>query len=185
VKATPLSKTQHLEAARRRRIKFVAEKGAMARLFKKGGTEGLQQELFERIVPNGLAVLSTRVAYDKWLIKTIQLHCWQKHSRNGMLADRWAYFAKIINVVVYEIVSNHELFRTEDWRRIRWFLHLPLDSTVFAHLMEIDPTLKMTRQLKGMTKAQYWELQNAARNLANKYRLPPIWFEAAWAAKTK
>jgi len=36
--------------------------------------------------------------------------------------------------------------------------------------------------LKGMTREQYLQVQEAARRLAQARGVPPIWFEAAWSA---
>ena len=59
---------QHREALLRRRIKFVVEKGAMARLFKRGTHESLRGELARRIRPEELSRIQTLGAYDSWLL---------------------------------------------------------------------------------------------------------------------
>jgi len=166
----------------RRRIKFVVEKGAMARLFRAGTSSALQDELFRRLLPADLVRLKTRDQYDDWLAKLIGLDCWEDFSRNGLKDDRWAYFAKLINIVVYEIVANRELFPEEDWQRLRPFLHTPIDWNATDHLAQLDPSFPVVATLKGMTKNEYWRVQMAVRELADKHGLPPIWFEAAWSA---
>jgi len=166
----------------RRRIKFVAEKGAMARLFKADTSQQLQKEVFRRLKPPRLAALATRDHYDRWLLRTIESNRWQRFARNGLASDRWAYFAKLLNIIIYEIVSNRELFSDHDWKRIRYFLHVPVDSSVVHHITEIDPGFPRIARLKGMTKARYLDIQNFIRDLAQKKRLPPIWFEAAWTS---
>ena len=45
----PFTPEQHRNALIRRRIKFVVEKGAMARLFKSGTNSELQEELFRNL----------------------------------------------------------------------------------------------------------------------------------------
>lgn len=180
-KIRPFTVEQHKKALIRRRIKLVAEKGAMARLFKGGTNFGLQQELFHRINIDFFSKTKTREEYDEWLIKTVELNCWQKYSRNGIKIDRWAYFAKLINIVIYEIVSNRELFAEADWQRIRSFLHIPIDWNVNYHLRQIEPNFPLIITLKGMSKQQYLNFQERTRKLAEKFGLPPIWFEAAWS----
>ncbi len=180
----PFSAEEHRDALVRRRIKFVVEKGAMASLFRAGTSSELQEELFHRLKSAELAGVQTRQNYDDWLTQTVELDCWQKYSRNGLEVDRWAYFAKLISIVVYEIVSNRELFTQADWLRIQPFLHLPIVDwrTVTHHLSQIEPTFPMTSLLKGMTKEEYWHVQEAVRKLAESHNVPPIWFEAAWSA---
>lgn len=176
------SPTQRREALLRRRIKFVVEKGAMARLFRKGGHAALKKKLGDHLKPRRLACIRTRREYDGWLNRVVGLPCWGAHSRNGLAVDRWAYFAKLINIVVYEIVTNRELFTEREWKRLRPFLHVPVDAVVLDYLLGLDPGFPAPRQLKGMTRDGYWRVQHAARRLAHKHRVPAIWFEAAWAA---
>jgi hypothetical protein len=172
---------QHREALIRRRIKFVVEKGAMARLFKGGTNAALQVELSRRIRPEELARIQTRDEYDAWLLSTVESSCWAPFSRNGLDDDRWAYFAKLVNIVVYEIAANRELFSETEWERLRPFLHIPIDVTVTYHLSELEPSFPGVWVLKGMTKDQYLGVQGAARRLADANAVPPIWFEAAWS----
>jgi hypothetical protein len=173
---------QHREALLSRRIKFVVEKGAMARLFRAGTNAALQKELFRLLRPSEIAKLQRREAYDEWLIKTVELPGWEHYSRNGLRSDRWAYFAKLMNIVVYEIVANRELFSESDWQRVRPFLHLPIDLNVSIELERLDPGFPKILWLKGMTKNQYLQVQACARSLAEAHDVPPIWFEAAWSA---
>jgi hypothetical protein len=173
---------EHHDALIRRRIKFVVEKGAMARLFRAGTHGALQEELFCRIVPAKLARVQTRDDYDKWFFDTIESSCWESYSRNGLAADRWAYFAKLVNIVVYEILASRELFSEADWERLRPFLHVPIDATTTYHLSRVDPDFPSASVLKGMTKTQYVRVQAAVRGLADRHGVPPIWFEAAWSA---
>src|SRR5262249_48275272 len=116
---------EHRNALIRRRIKFVVEKGAMARLFLAGTHATLQEEVFRQIVPARLTHMQTRDEYDVWLLKTIESSCWKPYSRNGLREDRWAYFAKLVNIVVYEVLANREIFSEGDWQRLRPFLHVP------------------------------------------------------------
>ncbi len=95
--------------------------------------------------------------------------------------DRWAYFAKLINIIVYEVVTNRELFYELDWRKLCPYLHIPIDDNVLKHLGQLDNEFPVLSQLKGMKAQDYWRVQRAARTLANKAGVPPIWFEAAWS----
>ncbi len=176
----PFTPDEHRDALIRRRIKFVAEKGAMARLFKAGTNEALQRELFRCIKLSELATIRTREEYDRWLVQIVERNCWAKCSRNGLDDDRWAYFAKLINIIVYEIVVNRELFSESAWLRIRPCLHLPIDWNVTDYVGRLDPSFSGPVTLKGMTKADYLKVQDAIRRLADRHGLPAIWFEAAW-----
>jgi transcriptional regulator with XRE-family HTH domain len=177
-----ISEDGHREALRRRRIKFVVEKGAMARLFRKGTTKKLQAELFRRLIPTRIAGLDTVEKFDKWLCETVESACWSDYSQGGIEEVRWAYFAKLVNIVVYEIVANRELFKESDWERIHTFLHVPIDSTVNHCLFELDSQFPVIEKLKGLSKEKYFEVQHAIRRLAERHKVSPIWFEAAYSS---
>lgn len=177
-----LTPHQHRVALVRRRIKFVVEKGAMARLFKGGTHDALREDLARRVTPESLSRIQARDEYDAWLLSIVESPCWEPYSRNGLAADRWAYFAKLINIVIYEIVANRELSSEEDLQRLRPFLHIPIDSTVTYHLSQLDANFPSVWVLKGMTREQYFQVQEATRRLAQARGVPPIWFEAAWSA---
>lgn len=172
----------HRDALLRRRIKFVVEKGAMARLFKADTNPALQEELFRRLKTPKMASLLSCEEYDAWLLSLIREDCWRRYSRSGLERDRWAYFAKLLNIVIYEIVSNRELFSEADWLRLRPCLHIPLDSNVFWGLTQFDPSFPARWILKGMTEKEYLQMQMAVRELASRHGVPPIWFEDAWTS---
>lgn len=75
---------QHEDALVRRRIKFVVEKGAMARLFREGTHRELQEALFQLIKPSELSSIRTCAQYDSWLLQTIESNRWKRFSRNGL-----------------------------------------------------------------------------------------------------
>ena len=176
-----LKTNQHQDSLVRRRIKFVVEKGAMARLFRAGTHGKLKEKIFECVKPVDLCAIQTREDYDHWLMRIVESNCWRNCSRNGLVEDRWAYFAKLINIVVYEIVSNRELCQEAVWERLKWFLHLPVDGVVLNHLNTLKPGFPAPSKLKGMTKLEYLQIQSAARELAVHLGDPPIWFEDAWS----
>jgi hypothetical protein len=178
----PFSPQQHRDSLIRRRIKFVVEKGAMARLFKAGSSSELQKELFACLQPFEMAKMKTRDEYDGWLIQVVERDTWESFSKNGIDEDRWAYFAKLVNIIIYEIISNRELFEEQDWLRLRPFLHVPLDWTVTYHLNQITDKIPPLAVLKGMSKEKYLGIQAAIRELAEQHNVPSIWFEAAYSA---
>lgn len=177
----PFKPEQHRDLLIRRRIKFVVEKGAMARLFKAGSSSGIQKELFLCVQPSEIAKIDGKDEYDNWLITVVERNTWDHFSRNGIDQDRWAYFAKLVNIVIYEIISNRELFDEKDWLRLRPFLHVPLDWNVTYYLNQITDKISPLAVLKGMSKEEYLMIQKSIRELAELYDVPPIWFEAAYS----
>ncbi|MBI4305954.1 MAG: hypothetical protein HY678_06500 [Chloroflexi bacterium] len=183
VEAAIFSHERHGQALLRRRIKFVVEKGSMARLFKAAVGPDLQKELVHLLDPGGFAKIVARDEYDSWLIELVSRDGWRDYARDELDLVRWGYFAKLANICIYEIASHRELVSESDWERIKFFLHLPLDSNVFYHLRNLEPTIPLPPgwMLKGMTAEQYWGIQNVARALGAQHGVPPIWFDDAWA----
>jgi hypothetical protein len=174
---------EHQSLLVRRRIKFVAEKGSMARLLKKGCNAALQRELFRRVRPRDLLEIHSQGEYDRWLMEIVQASCWRAYSPHDCDDVRWGHFAKLINIVVYEIVANREAFPDDTaWRRLHSFLHIPLDSKIMARLAVADPDFPVVGKLNGMTSEEYFAAQQAAREIAGRNGVSPIWFEAAWSA---
>jgi len=175
------SKKQHLDALLKRRIKFVVEKGAMARLFRCGTHSSFQRSLFTQLKPARIVRIRSQRQYDAWLSRTVRLRVWARYSQNGVAADRWAYFAKLINILVYEIIANRELVAERDWKRLRPFIHVPVDARVLDHLCRVDRNYAWPEHLKGMSGKDYRRIQDAVRRVAKAQKVPPIWFEAAWS----
>lgn len=172
---------KHLDALIRRRVKFVVEKASMARLFKHGISDQLKRTLFETLKPESITKHDSQLDYDHWLQTIIEDNRWDEYARNGIEQDRWGYFAKLINIIIYEIASNRELVSEIDWQKIKWFLHVPLDSNVFFQMEHLDPSFPSTWILTGMTSSQYWTIQKRAREIALRYKIPTIWFDDAWS----
>ena len=105
---------------------------------------------------------------------------WEPYSRNALAEDRWGYFAKLINIITYEMLCNRELCCDADWQRLSRYLHIPLDSNVFVSLSKLDPSFPACWVLKGMSERQYLAMQGAARNIAERLGVPTIWLEGAW-----
>jgi hypothetical protein len=153
----------------------------MVRLFKRGVHRQLQDQLFDLIDTARLIAIPSLEGYDAWLDAIIVDDRWEYFSRNGLAADRYGYFAKLVNIIVYEVASNRELLADADWQRLKMWLHVPLDSMVFAAIQSVLPSFPIPATLKGMKADEYWIIQKALRQLARKLEIPPVWFDDAWS----
>jgi len=107
-KVKKFTEKAHRDALLRRRIKFVVEKGAMARLFKGSTSHELQKEVFRQVRPEKIALIRSCEEYNSWLISLIKKDWWEPYSRNGLNQDRWGYFAKLLNILnINETVINY------------------------------------------------------------------------------
>jgi len=157
----------------------------MARLFRKNAHDRLQRRLFHLLKPAKLAAFSSRKRYDHWLRRTIKSQSWKPYVRKGLTLKsvRWAYIAKLLNILIYELVSNRELFSHGNWKRVYRYLHVPIDSNVLAYISQFDSRCpRYLRPLKGMTGWKYREIQKIAREAADVWQVAPIWFESAYSA---
>jgi hypothetical protein len=178
-----LGQKEHRAALIRRRIRFVVGYPPIGRLFRKGMRDHVERALLERLRPDVFRRMKTRADYERWLERTVESRCWSHVSRWKCGTVRWGHFAKVLNILVYEILANNELTQTKDWRRLRLWLHLPIDSIVQAHCKKLAPAFKVRKILKGMTRDEYCDMQLQIRKIANEKGVPPIWFEAAWSAQ--
>ncbi|MCH8331235.1 MAG: hypothetical protein IH946_07620 [Bacteroidetes bacterium] len=133
-------------------------------------------------MPSKIKKLRTREQFDRWLMRIMKKRRWNKYSRNGIMKDRWAYFAKVINIIVYEIVSNRELIPYTDWQRLNKFLHIPLDHSILKKLSKHNSNFHAPRSLKGMSCEDYLKIQERIREIAKKMKYPPIWLEDEWTS---
>jgi len=114
-----LTEKEHREALIRRRIRTVVEYPAIGRLFRKHMNVRVERELFRLVQPSLLAGFLMQADYENWLKQTVEDRCWEGCARWPVKEIRWAHIAKILNIVVYEILANRELTTEADWQRFR------------------------------------------------------------------
>lgn len=175
------SEDGHIEAVIKRRVKFVVEKGAMARLFKQGTHGDLQEAVRQRIDLNELKSLYTQPGFDAWHRHIVLHECWAHFTSRRIEEVRWGHFAKLINIVLYELVANNEIMTYEQAERLRAFLHVPIDQKVLNLLRSLTEDVRLPRKLLGMEEAEYKAIQETIREEAGKIGIPAIWFEDAYS----
>lgn len=173
----------HIDALIKRRIKGVVEKGAMARLFKKGQNQNLQAALKRRIDIRALKRISSCRAFDRWHREIVRHRCWNGFARESIRRQRWGHFAKLVNIVVYELVSSNEIVTLKQAKRLRRLIHLPIDRNVLELLGSLKPGLCLSTTLSDMTERRYRSIQQAIREEARRLGIPAIWFEDAWVGR--
>ena len=133
---------RHREALVRRRIKFVVETGAMARLFKGGTHAALQDELFRRVAPAILSALRTRDEMTRGSSRRWNSIAGRPTRGTGSMMIAGVIRKACEHRRLEAIAANRELLAEEDWRRLRPFLHVPIDSTVTYQLSTLDPAFR-------------------------------------------
>lgn len=94
---------------------------------------------------------------------------------------KWGHASKVFNLFMGHLYFYSPYFE-KDRRKIKAhrFLHVPLDSKVFAVLKQYD--IEVPGSIKTMTAAMYREIQETLRSAACKKRVDPLRFdEYAWA----
>ena len=176
------SEAKHLEAVIKRRIKFVVEKGAMARLFKKGVNPELQQVLRSKIDVPALKALAIQKDFDAWHREIVMYEGWAEFTERPIEQVRWGHFAKLANIVLYELVANNEIMTYEEAGRLRDLLHLPIDKRVLDFVRSLRRGVRLPDRLLGMTESDYRAIQQTIREEAARLDIPAIWFEDAWVS---
>lgn len=176
---------EHLEAVVKRRIKFVVEKGAMARLFKKGLNPELQQVLRSKIDVAALKAFALQEDFDAWHREIVMYEGWAEFTEWPIEQVRWGHFAKLVNIVLYELVANNEIMTYEEAGRLRGLLHLPIDKRVLDFVKSLRRGVRLPKRLLGMTESDYRAIQQAIRKEATRLGIPAIWFEDAWVSDVR
>lgn len=180
--AVTFSKEDHLEAVVKRRIKFVVEKGAMARLFKKHSHQALKRAVRQRIDLQHLKSMKLAKDFDQWHRGIVIDECWVNYTTRSIEQVRWGHFAKLVNIILYELVANNEIMTYEEAEQLRGLLHLPIDQKVLDVVRSLCPGISLPQKLLGMSETDYLTIQRTIREEARKLRIPAIWFEDAYAS---
>jgi len=162
------SQERHIEAVIRRRIKFVVEKGAMARLFKKNSHRQLQGVLRQEMDVDALKARQSADDFDAWHRRIVLQQCWANFTDRPIEEVRWGHFAKLINIILYELAANNEIVTDDEARRLRGLLHLPIDQKVLDLVRALQPGTRLPKKLLGMTEADYVAIQRAIRDEARR-----------------
>lgn len=173
--------TSHREALLKRRIRFVVLYPAINRQLK-GDRNDLIEDLSEKIRPETIEGLNTQDEYDCWFEGVVEEAKWSQYRGDCPEENhRWGQLAKLINIVIYEILHTRGLIEDSIWQKVLSWLHLPLDSIVVDELFRFDQTFKECPPLNAMTKQKYCDMQDRARKVAVGLQRVPISFEDSWS----
>jgi hypothetical protein len=151
--------------------------------FREWANKALNQETLEEL----WAVRSQR-EYDEWLSKLVK--SFTRHWNSKM--DKVAYgpYCKLPNLLAKRLCLYREV-KQEDFNRVVWFLHVPLDSytivavkncvELFPHAGAIGKIPNTATMSFVKNKRMYDALQSGMRELACEAGVPPITLDfLAW-----
>lgn len=149
---------------------------------------------------------SAYAKYFKRLIRDLHRKLKKKGLCNKFEEDTgifWAYFTKMVNILVYDLVTHNELVKASEFRKIRWFIHVPVDSKIIRALKnrihsikngkgkssaitrkmnDIENFLKSYKQLSSIKDEKlYDQVQDSIRTVQNILGKPPIYIEDAYS----
>lgn len=152
---------------------------------------------------------SRRDCYDKFL-KVIFKDLHSELEKKG-LCDKfeentsifWSYFTKMVNILIYEIITHNELVDASQFHKIKWIVHVPIDKNVICELkgriraiksggekecdimrkMEnIEKDISFYKRLDSINSEELYDrLQNSIRIVQEIRGEPPIYIEDAYS----
>lgn len=169
------------------RIAKIILGSSVIRVFK-GGSKTSLKECLGKIDVDYLLKISSQKEYDTWHLGGINkvYACLKKEqvnidrlSKEGL---KWGHSTKIFNLFIGHLVTMSPYFdKTEDYERIRFYLHVPLDSKAFEVLR--DCSIKnVPKNIKEVTQKDYKNIQSILFHAASLHNTPALHFdEYAWA----
>jgi len=178
------SDSNYKSAIKRRMIKIVLS-SSVIRVFKSGSKNELSKCLL-KIDLNQLKNIKSQDQFDNWHslnINNIYLSLRgepENLERLGKEGLKWGHSAKIFNLFIGHIVMMSPYFTSQEIKDVKFYLHVPLDSKVFAQLKSCG-VKSVPGKIKAVTENTYKVIQETIRNSASTYNLPPIYFDDyAW-----
>jgi hypothetical protein len=129
--------------------------------------------------------LSDQASYDQWHQKQITkvYNTLKKRPVNieRLTEDglKWGHSTKVFNIFIGHLIFYSPYFNPADVKRVKHFLHVPLDKKVFDALRDCKVS-HVPSSIKSITKSRYYELQSLIREAAGA-GIPLHFDEYAWA----
>jgi len=163
-------------------------------------------DYFSNVVKNVLEICesdprSARLRYDEYFREIIrELH--RKLEDSGLCNKFnedtpifWAYFTKMVNIIIYDLITHNELVETSKFHKIKWFIHAPIDNKIISELRRRIPSLEDLRKMNEIKKMlkfckrldsidseeSYDQIQRAIRIVQDMRDEPPIYIEDAYS----
>lgn len=170
----------------RRRVCKIILGSSVIRVFEKKTKKDLLDCLLSIDVTR-LYKISSITAYDKWHSEKIEhvyncLLTKNKEDFQGYFHGlKWGHATKIFNLYIGHLIFYSPFFSDSKYiERIYGYLHVPLDSKVFAILKSFG--ISTPEAIKNISKEKYYELQEIFRKHAKAQFIAPLTFdEYAWA----
>ena len=181
-----LKNAEIYKGAVKNRIAKIVLGASVIRAFKEKTKSGLFNCLVSLDVDT-LATIKTEEEYDKWHYKKITsvYNCLIRTNKSKFKKNqeglKWGHASKVFNLFIGHLFFYSPYYE-KGKRKIKAnrFLHVPLDSKVFAVLKQYD--ISVPSAIKKMEAKQYRDIQNALRSAARKKRVDPLRFDDyAWA----
>ncbi|MGV3529132.1 MAG: hypothetical protein ACO1OO_09570 [Flavisolibacter sp.] len=159
---------------------------SVIRVFENGSKPELIQCLDELPVDEA-TLINDQSSYDEWHFEQVQrvFECLSQRQENtkrlGTAGLLYGHAAKIFNLFIGHLVFYSPYFKPAQVKKLKMFLHVPLDKKVFDALKSFE-VADLPATIKTVNKSSYYLLQNTIRQAALRHNLPPIYFdEYGWS----
>lgn len=152
--------------------------------------ENTKPDLFTCLIGleiDSLSHIQTEEEFDKWHAQKITAvyNCLLKTNQDKFADSleglKWGHATKVFNLYIGHLYHYSPYFEDEKRKmKANRFLHIPLDSKVFAALHQFN--IPVPKSIKSITAAQYKKIQNELRSAAYNKKVDPLRFDDyAWA----
>ena len=183
---TDLKDPQQYNQAIKKRIAKIILGASVIRAFE----ENTKPVLFKCLLSldvDEVVNLRTEVEYDDWhkrqiaiVFDALLINNREKYG-NHLEGLKWGHATKVFNLFIGHLYHYSPYFEKEKQTgTVHSFLHIPLDSKVFAVLNKCD--IDVPKTIKTVSENKYLAIQTQLRKAAQKTGVDPLRFDDyAWA----
>lgn len=170
----------------KKRIAKIILGASVIRAFKKDTKTGLLNCLIKLDV-DSLPLINSEKEYDAWHSAKITSVCKCLLKTNAgkfryhLEGLKWGHATKVFNLFIGHLYFYSPYFEKEKRKaKVHQFLHVPLDSKVFAALKKFK--ILVPKSIKTIDAASYRNIQQLLRSATHKNGVDPLRFDDyAWA----
>lgn len=179
-----LSEDEYLKSLIKKRIIKIILGSSVIRALP-AGTKPILTLRLETIPVLELCAIDSQISFNAWHKRQVSK---VEKCLKGCINDStrlkedevFGHAAKIFNLYLSHLVLYSAFFSQDEVMRIKYFLHVPLDSKVFSAI-KVDKSLDIPNSIKSLKPKSYNSIQDTIRKCAAQFKLPAIYFdEFAW-----
>jgi len=179
-------KKQHKKALCRTAAEVVLG-SSVIRVFNQG-TKVALLPILKEIDFDHLIEIKNPEEFKKWFeeeLDKIAREVKKKNENNDRIQPgyKWGHTAKILNLMIREIVLNSRYFNDVEVKRIKYYLYAPIDSKIITFLKNSDVKLDFQYIKQIDTSEKFYSVQEELGKAADKIKVPRVFIDDIWSER--